>query len=285
MRMALRIGLAATAAGWLLAGAAAAQAPADWRTVAAENLMVIDTSKGRVLVELSPVAAPNHIERMRALIGQGFYDGLKFHRVMTGFMAQTGDPLGTGMGGSTLPDIAGEFSFRRGGDTGFVAVPTSGPGLNGMVGSLPVSTQPDAQMMITADFKVSAHGLFCSGVVGMARSTNPDSANSQFFLMTGRNDVLNASYTAFGRVLVGMDVVRALKAGPDSADGAVTDNPDVMTRVRIASDLPEGERPVVRVLDPRSARFTAVVEQARAAKGAAFNICDVELPVEVASGT
>lgn len=283
--LALRCGLAAVLAGVLLAGSAQAQAPeassSDWRTVAPEDLVVMDTSKGRILIELSPIAAPNHAARIRTLAGRGFYDGLKFHRVLSGFMAQTGDPDGTGAGASDLPDVAGEFSFRRGADAGFVAVPNAGAGVNGLVGTLPVATQPDAQMMVTADFKVGASGLFCPGVVGMARSQSPDSANSQFFLMMGRADALNTLYTAFGRVLGGMDVVRALKAGPPAEDGAVTD-PDIMTRVRMASDLPAAQRPTVRVLDPRSPRMTAVVEQARAARGAAFNICDVDLPVEVA---
>ena len=94
-------------------GSAAAQtASGDWRTVAPENLLVIDTAKGRVLVELDPTVAPLSVARVRTLADQGFYDGLKFHRVLPGFMAQTGDPLGTGTGGSELSDVPGEFQFR-----------------------------------------------------------------------------------------------------------------------------------------------------------------------------
>ena len=127
----MRLGAIAAAAAALLATASAqapalaqaqaqVQAPAsDWRTVAPENLLVIDTSKGRILVELTPVAAPSHAERIRTLADQGFYDGLKFHRVIPDFMAQTGDPQGTGEGGSDLPDLKAEFSFRRGRDAGF----------------------------------------------------------------------------------------------------------------------------------------------------------------------
>ena len=85
---------------------AQAQSSSDWRTVSPENLLVIDTAKGRILVELSPLAAPNHVERVRTLANQGFYDGLKFHRVIPNFMAQTGDPQGTGMGGmSSMRDL------------------------------------------------------------------------------------------------------------------------------------------------------------------------------------
>jgi len=275
--------LLAAAAASMIAGGAIAQTASEWRTVAPENLMVIDTSQGRVLVELEPRAAPNHIERIRTLTSRGFYDGLKFHRVIPNFMAQTGDPQGTGAGGSDLPNLKGEFSFRRGRDSGFVAVENSGPGLRGVMGSLPIATQPDAQMFVTSDLKVDASGLFCPGVAGMARAGSPDSANSQFFLMTGQNDNLNGGYTTFGRVVQGLEVVKALKAGTDAEDGKVAD-PDVMTRVQMASALPEGQRPTVRVAVPGSAPFNAAVEAARSARGAQFSICDVQPVVEVVGG-
>lgn len=257
----------------------------EWRAVAPENLLVIDTSKGRILVELEPRAAPRHAERIRILADQGFYDGLKFHRVLTGFMAQTGDPLGTGAGGSELADVAAEFTFRRGRDAGFAAVEGGAPsGLVGLVGSLPVQTQPDAQMMVTADFRVDASGLFCTGVLGMARSGDPNSANSQFFLMMGDNAVLNGQYTAFGRILQGLDIVRSLKAGPDAEDGRVTLDPDTMTRVRTAAALPEAERPVARVLDARSAAFQARAAETRTARGRQFSVCDLQPVVEITGG-
>ncbi|WEK56800.1 MAG: peptidylprolyl isomerase [Candidatus Brevundimonas phytovorans] len=275
--------LLAAAAVSMFAGGAVAQTASEWRTVAPENLMVIDTSKGRVLVELEPRVAPSHIERIRTLTNRGFYDGLKFHRVIPNFMAQTGDPQGTGAGGSDLPDLKGEFSFRRGRDSGFVAVENSGPGVRGIMGSLPVATQPDAQMFVTADLKVGASGLFCPGVAGMARAGSPDSANSQFFLMTGQNDNLNGGYTTFGRVVQGLDVVKALKAGSDAEDGKVAD-PDIMTKVQLASALPESQRPTVRVAVPGSAPFNAAVEAARTARGAQFGICDVQPVVQITGG-
>ena len=272
--------LLAAAAVSMIAGGASAQSAGEWRTVSPENLLVIDTNKGRVLVELEPRAAPNHIERIRTLTNQGFYDGLKFHRVIPDFMAQTGDPQGTGAGGSDLPDVKGEFSFRRGRDSGFTPVENSGPGLRGIMGSLPIVTQPDAQMFVTADFKTTASGLFCPGVAGMARAGSPDSANSQFFLMMGQNDALNGGYTTFGRVVQGLDVVKTLKTGSDADDGKVA-NPDIMTKVQLASAMPEGQRPTVRVAAPGSAPFNAAVEVARAARGAQFGICDVQPVVQV----
>ena len=264
--------------------AAPAPAASDWRTIAPENLLVIDTPKGRILVELEPRASPNHVVRIRTLADQGFYDGLKFHRVIPGFMAQTGDPQGTGEGGSDLPDIAAEFGFRRGRDAGFARIEGGAAnGVVGLVGTLPVVTQPDAQMMITADFKVDATSLFCPGVAGMARSGSPNSANSQFFLMTGNNPSLNGLYTAFGHVVSGMDVVGRLNAGTQENNGAVAD-PDIMTRVRTASAMPEGERPTVRVLDARSAAYQAQAQELRASRGTAFSVCDMQPVVEISGG-
>ena len=278
--MSLRVSFLASAVLALSAGAASAQAVSEWRTVAPENLLVIDTVHGRVLAELSPALAPGHVERIRALADAHFYDGLKFHRVIRGFMAQTGDPQGTGQGGSDLPDVAGEFSFRRapGGFASVGAGPTGGQ--MGLFGSMAILTQPDAQAMVTADFRVPGHGLFCPGTLGMARAASPDSANSQFFIMTGRKDDLNGDYTAFGRVVLGMDAVRALKVGRPELDGQVEGDPDVMTRVRMASSLPDAERPSVRVMDVRSPAFVALVERTRAARGGDFNVCDIELPAQ-----
>lgn len=264
----------------LPAEAQTAPAPtaAEWRTVAPENLLVIDTSKGRVLVELEPRMAPNHVARIRELADRGFYDGLKFHRVIPDFMAQTGDPLGTGEGGSDLPNIEPEFDFRRGRGSGFQMVSSQGATQTGVMGSMVVTTQPDAQMYVTADMKTAAHGLFCAGTVGMARSSAPNSANSQFFLMTGRNEGLDGQYTPFGRVLQGLDAVRALKAGDRAQDGAVAD-PDVMTRVRTAAALPQGERPIARVVDSASPAFKARIEAARA--GGAIDACLLQPAVEI----
>lgn len=256
-------------------------ASAEWRTIAPENLLVIDTVHGRIMVELEPRMAPLSVERVRTLADRGFYDGLKFHRVIPNFMAQTGDPQGTGQGGSDLPNLAAEFEFRRGRDAGFVPVEATPQGQLGLIGAVPVITQPDAQMMVTADFKTGAQGLFCPGVAGMARAALPDSANSQFFLMTGPKADLNGRYTPFGRVVVGMDAVRAIKAGSEAENGAVAD-PDLMIRARTAAAMPAGERPTVRVA--AGAALQREVARVRQERGAAFTICDVQPPAEVVGG-
>ncbi|MND98785.1 Peptidyl-prolyl cis-trans isomerase B [compost metagenome] len=265
------------------APAAAPLAPVtanEWRAVPAENLLVIDTSKGRILVELAPEIAPGHVERIRLLAGKGFFDGLLWHRVIDQFMAQTGDPLGTGEGQSFHPDLKAEFTFRRDGQTPFTPVAAPAGAVLGFLHSMPIQTQPDAFMATTADHKVHAWGLYCPGVAGMARDEAPDSANSQFFLMRQPYPSLDKRYTIWGRVISGLDVVRALKFSPNP-DGIVTD-PDRMTRVRVASDLPEAERPTARVLDTTSPQFRALAEAARQAKGADFSVCDIDLPVQVA---
>lgn len=253
---------------------------ADWRMVPADNLLVIDTTRGRVLVELAPEAAPAHVERIRLLARRGFYDNLTWHRVIDWFMAQTGDPLGTGEGQSPYPDLKGEFTFRRGPDAPFVAVASPAGSLLGFINSLPVETQPDDFMTRTADQKVHAWGVYCPGVAGMARDEGNDTANSQFFLMRQAYPSLDKRYTVWGRVVSGLDVVRSLKFS-DTPDGVVASDPDRMTRVRVAADLPEAERPTARVMDVRSAAFRALADQTRLARGADFSICDIELPVEV----
>lgn len=285
--------LTALAIGLVLAGASAVQAqetsataPAaasaspDWRTVPADNLMIIDTNRGRILVELAPEVAPLHVERMRLLTRRNFFDGITFHRVIDGFMAQTGDPLGNGEGQSPYPDIKAEFTFRRGPETPFTPVAAPAGAMLGFLHSLPIQTQPTTLMATTGDGKVHGWGAYCPGVAGMARDDNPDSANSQFFLMRQPYPALDKRYTVWGTVVSGLDVVRAIKVG-DGDNGAVTTDPDRMIRVRIASDLPEAERPVVQVLDTASTAFRTLADETRTARGADFSICDITLPAQV----
>jgi peptidylprolyl isomerase len=250
-------------------------AVAQWRRVDAENALVIDTTKGRIIVEMVPEAAPKHVEQIRKLARAKLYDGLVFFRVIDWFMDQTGDPKNTGEGGSSEPNLKAEFTFRRGPETPFASVAAPMGAELGFVRSLPVISQAGAQMAVTTDHKVAAWGTYCPGVVGMARDDDPDSANSQFFLMRRAYPSLDKRYTAWGRVLSGLEVVRAIKTGEPVAD------PDRMTRVRVLSDLPPSERPVVEVLDTKGAAFRRIVAAARRAKGADFSICDVELPVRV----
>ncbi|MGH6965380.1 MAG: peptidylprolyl isomerase [Phenylobacterium sp.] len=263
---------------------AAAVAPAkpsapgasDWRTPDPNDVLVIDTNKGRILVELVPEAAPQNATRIRELAHENFFDGLRFFRVIENFMDQTGDPQNTGQGGSSKPNVPGEFTFRRGTDLNFIVAADQSVAEVGFVKSLPVMSQSMMLAAMTKDQKVSAWGLFCPGVAGMARDDNPDSANSQFFLMRAGYPALEKRYTAFGRVISGMDVVTAIKVGEPVADPQ-----DRMERVRLLADLAEKDRPKVRVIDPKGPWFKAEIARARALKGADFSACDVEIPVEV----
>ena len=252
----------------------------EWRSVPAENLLVIDTTKGRVLVELMPLVAPLHVERIRLLSRNGFYDNLAWHRVIDWFMAQTGDPLGSGEGQSPYPDLKGEFTFRRDPAMPFSPVAAPSGALVGFLGSLPIQTQPDSAFAMTGDGKVHGWGLYCPGVAGMARDEGNDTANSQFFLMRQSYPALDKRYSVWGMTVAGLDVVRAIKVG-DGDNGMVGSEPDRMTRVRVASDMPEAERPSVQVLDTASPRFQGLVVETRAARGADFSVCDITLPVQV----
>jgi peptidylprolyl isomerase len=258
--------------------------PAEWRTPDPENVLVFETSKGRVIVEMSPAAAPAHVERVRTLTRAGFYDGLTFFRVIDGFMAQTGDPENTGIGGSDLPDLKAEYPFRRGATPAFTVIDrlpgdftTASATEVGFLGVLPVRSLPSMQMMLAADGKVASWGLFCSGVMGMARAQSPDSANSQFFFMRAAYPSLNNNYTAWGRVIAGQDVVRALKVGEPPVPPL-----EVMTKVRVLADLPAGQRPKVQVLDVTGPTFKAMVADAKArAGGRPLDPCDIEIPAKV----
>lgn len=154
-----------------------------------QDTVYLDTRDGRVTIQLRPDLAPKHVAQIKTLVKQGFYDGIVFHRVIDGFMAQTGDPTGTGMGKSHLPNIPAEFS------------------------------------------KVS----FKRGTVGMARSSEPNSANSQFFITFGDASFLDGQYTVIGQVTKGMDVVDKIKKGSKQDNGSVT-NPDKIVKMQLATD-------------------------------------------------
>ena len=151
-----------------------------------QNRLILETTKGAVLIELRPDLAPAHVARIKELVGEGFYDGVAFHRVIDGFMAQTGDGQNrNGTGGSKYPSLKAEFS------------------------SVP----------------------YTRGVVGMARTSDPNSANSQFFIMFADGSFLNGKYTVVGEVVRGMDVVDKLKRGEPPA------SPDKIIHAQVAADM------------------------------------------------
>ncbi|HMN86806.1 MAG TPA: peptidylprolyl isomerase [Bauldia sp.] len=151
------------------------------------NTIYMDLPAGRVVIELRPDLAPNHVARIKELTKQGFYDGTPFHRVIEGFMAQGGDPTGTGTGGSDLPDLKAEFTNTN----------------------------------------------FGRGTIGAARTNDPDTANSQFFICFDDCSFLNGQYTVWGQVVEGMEFVDALKKGDKATDGVVND-PDRIVKMQLA---------------------------------------------------
>lgn len=257
------------------AAAQSAPDPRNWRQVDPEHTLYIDTVHGRIVIEMYPEIAPRHVERIETLTRAGYYDGLMFHRVVDGFMAQTGDPLGTGEGASSLPDLREEFRFRRGPDMPFVEAAVQGGARLGFYKAIPIESQPDAQMAVTADGRVAANALHCPGVVSMARADNPNSANSQFFIMRAPNTDLDKRYSIFGRVVWGQNAVMALAVGNPPP------TPDRMVAVRIAADVPETERAPIYVLRTDGPAFRELIDDTRRERSADFSVCDVQIPARV----
>jgi len=279
--------LAAAPAAMAAPAAKAPLAPqypaADWRTPDPDNILVIDTNRGRVIVELAPWAAPQSVARIKILTRQGFYNGLTFFRVIDDFMAQTGDPRNEGTGGSDLPNVPDEFQFRHGRELPFTSLGRLAPDdkipyltETGFIDGFAVRGAPQMQMMAAADGKVSGWSLFCAGVMGMARANAPDTGNSQFYLMRQTYPLLDANYAAFGRVLSGLEAVRAIKTGEP-----VPGPQDQMLKVRMLMDIPAGERPTVQVLSTSSPSFKAILDAARAAGATGGSACDIAVPVKI----
>lgn len=256
-------------------------APASaWRDIDPENLLIIDTDYGQIGVELYPEIAPKHVAQIKTLTRQSFYDMITFHRVIDGFMNQTGDPKGDGTGDSALPDIEAEFKFRRPPSMPIELIdvrktPTGEVGV-GFYKALPVASQPAGQAMLTKDGKVEAYGIHCSGVTSMARSQDPNSGNSQFFLMRGTAEHLDRQYSIWGSTVYGREHLTSFKVGTKGDNPSFV--PDVMKKVRIAADIPEGERPRIQTLKVDSPAFDQYITTQKNASGAYPDICDIEIP-------
>ena len=222
-------------------------APDDWRRVEADNLMVFETTKGRIMIEMLPEAAPAHVEQFRTIAKSGDFDGTSFHRVIDDFMAQGGDIYSKNGEGSGLPDLEGEFTFRRNPqDMPLNTVGPEGDATQGLYKGFPVATQSAYLAEMTKDGSVDSWIPHCPGIVSTARTNDPNSANSQFFLMRYQAEHLDRQYTAWGRVIDGFEVVRAIKKGPES-NGSPIENPDMLEEAYMVSELPEDEQPTAYV--------------------------------------
>jgi peptidylprolyl isomerase len=250
---------------------AAAASQADWRPLDPQNTLVIDTSKGRIVVEMRPEFAPLAVERVKRLARDGTYDGLLFHRVIDGFVDQTGNPNNKDGGTSQYRDLPAEFTFRLPIDGSQAIVVERSDAVEGFVGATPFVGVSVAEQALAKDGKLRAWGAYCPGVVGMGRQADPGTANSEIFFMRAAARRLDHEYAIWGRVVQGLDVVRAVKVGEPPAD------PDRMVRVRVAADLAAPDRPNLEVLNERGPAFERAVAQLRREKGAAFSACDVTI--------
>lgn len=255
-----------------------------WRTVNPENLLIIDTKYGDIGVEMFPEIAPNHVEQIKTLARQEFYNNVPFHRVIEGFMNQTGDGSnGDGTGDSSLPNIDSEFTFRRGSELPFTLVTAKKVGEVeigiGFYKNLPIASQPSNLAVATDDGKVEAFGLHCKGVTSMARTRDPNSANSQFFLMRAQYESLDTQYSIWGNTVMGYDLIEKPLVGViGEVPGWV---PDRMNIVEVASDMDEAERPVVQVLKTNHPAFSRWLKTQKKADGSFPTICDLSVPTRV----
>jgi len=250
-------------------------APDAWRPLDAQNTLLIETDKGRIVVELRPEFAPQAVARIKRLARSGVYDDLKFHRVVDGFVAQTGAPNKMDRGRSLEPDLPPEFTFRLGPETPRAQLARPQGETQGFIGAQPYVAVDEGRMATSPDHRVSAWGAFCSGVVAMSRDGAATGGDAGFFIMRGTTRSLDRQYSVVGRVVAGLDVVRALSAGDPPLQ------PSRMLRVRVMADVPEPQRPQVAVLNTLSPEFRALAEQVRDLRGADFSICDVEAPVQI----
>ena len=229
-----------------------ARAADEWRDVEPENLVVMDTAHGRVLLELAPDFAPKHVERFRALVRAKFYDGQTFYRVIDGFVAQGGIGEGEDKKRPEWPPLKAEFDRPIKGDVRFAALMS--PDLFarevGHVDGFPVGRDwEEATMWI----------LHCPGTLAMARDTDPDTGGTEFYIPIGHGPRrLDRNLTAFGRVLEGMAALQKLNRGDPKVDSGVIKDPakrDAIVKVQIASDMPRSERPRLQVMDTMSKGF------------------------------
>jgi peptidylprolyl isomerase len=243
----------------------------QWRPLDPAQTLVIDTTKGRIVVEMQPAFAPKSVERVKLLAREGVYDGLLFHRVIDHFVDQTGNPNNHDGGVSNHPDLPPEFVFKLPPER-FKAVRGSSDAQQGFVGSSPVEAVSASEEFRAPDGKLRAWGAYCPGVAGMGRQADINTSNSEIFFMRDASRRLDRDYSVWGKVVVGLDVARAVAVGEPPT------NPDRMLKVRVMADMPPQEWPNVVILDEHSERFAKLVAKVRAEKGADFTVCDVEVP-------
>jgi peptidylprolyl isomerase len=255
--------LVAAAFGLAALGAAPGS---SWWPLDPQNTLVVDTTQGRIVVEMRPDFAPQSVARVKLLSREGVYDGLLFHRVIDGFVDQTGNPNNHDGGVSKHPNLPPEFTFTLQLKQIDAVAQRTSDGITGFVGATPFAAVHAAQPGAWR-----AWGIYCDGVVGMGRQADINTANSEIFFMRAPSRRLDHDYAVWGRVVQGLDVVRAVSVGEPPA------HPDKMLRVRVMADLPPADRPKLAVIDTASPEFKATVATLRQQRGADFTPCDVPI--------
>ena len=245
----------------------------DWKPADPANTLVIDTTKGRIFIELHPEMAPQAVERIKMLARRGTYDGLLFHRVIAGFVAQTGDPGNHDGGKTELPNLAPEFTFRLQADVARTVAARPAGLSEGFIGAMPYVSVSETAVPKHDDGSLYAWGTQCAGVFAMGRDEALDSANSEIYLMLASWPGLDHNYTPAGRIISGLDVVHSLSIGEPPA------HPDAMIKVQMLSDM--ADAPHIDVLDTQSKDFAGLIKQARAKRGADFSVCDIDVPYRI----
>lgn len=245
----------------------------QWRSLDPANTLVIDTSKGRMMIEMRPEMAPKAVERIKLLTREKTYDGLQFHRVIAKFVAQTGNPNNKDGGGTSYPNLPPEMVFRLPYQTFSQFAQNSSDASAGFIGSVPFQALPVTEATQKSNGALRSWGAHCTGVAGMGRNEPRDSANSELYFMLDASRRLDRDYTVFGRVVIGLDVLLSIQHGEPPA------NPDIMKSVRVLADLPEKERP--QVLVATDAAMRQLIDQTRQKKGADFSVCDVDIPAKL----
>lgn len=250
----------------------------NWRALDAENTLIIDTSKGRLIIEMRPEFAPKAVERIKLLAREKVYDGLQFHRVIAGFVAQTGNPNNRDGGVSTHPNLAAEFLFtqklKQDVHHRILAAQMS-DGVSGLLGSVPFQAVALTDEIKNGTKDLRSWGAHCTGVAGMGRGEARDSANSELYFMLAPARRLDKDYTVFGRIVMGMDALEKLQVGEPPAPTQV----DTMQQVRVMADMAVDQRPKVRVL--AGAALSDLIKKTRLLKGADFTVCDINIPTKI----
>ncbi len=248
----------------------------EWRPVDPENLIAVDLPSGPLYIELRPDLAPQHVAQIKTLVRRGFYDGLNFHRVIEGFVAQGGDPKGDGSGGSDLPNIPAEFARDTKDVANFTAIGRDRLAARvGLIDGVPVGAEPESLRSVREDRAVRLWGAHCQGVMSMARATPPDSANSQFFLVIGdARQSLDQRYTVWGWIVDGLENARRIERGEPPK------RPTPIVRMRIGADVPPAELPKIEVMRSDSAVFQAYLKETRLVDETGFvkDLCDIRPP-------